>query len=85
MEGRTVIAIAHRLSTLRAADKIIVIKDGIVAEEGTAEELLEHDGVYAHLHHLQFDNTHELSPRSLAEYPSRLRRLSDADGARSRR
>jgi ABC-type multidrug transport system fused ATPase/permease subunit len=55
MEGRTVITIAHRLSTLRTADKIIVIKDGVVAEDGTHEELLDLDGVYAQLHHLQFD------------------------------
>jgi subfamily B ATP-binding cassette protein MsbA len=53
--GRTVIAIAHRLSTLRNAEKIIVVKDGEVAEDGTQCELLALDGVYAHLHHLQFD------------------------------
>jgi ABC-type multidrug transport system fused ATPase/permease subunit len=54
MEGRTVITIAHRLSTLRGADKIVVLKDGVVAEDGTHEELLRLDGVYAQLHHLQF-------------------------------
>jgi ABC-type multidrug transport system fused ATPase/permease subunit len=55
MAGRTVITIAHRLSTLRNADKIIVIQDGVVAEHGTHQQLLALDGVYAHLHHLQFD------------------------------
>ena len=55
MEGRTVITIAHRLSTLRNADKIIVIKDGVVAEDGTHEELLALNGVYAELHRLQFE------------------------------
>jgi ABC-type multidrug transport system fused ATPase/permease subunit len=55
MEGRTVITIAHRLSTLRNADKIIVIKDGVVAEDGTHEELLALHGVYAELHRLQFE------------------------------
>ena len=59
MRGRTVITIAHRLSTLRNADKIIVVKDGVVAEEGTHEELLNHNGVYAQLHHLQFEKRHE--------------------------
>ncbi len=54
MEGRTVITIAHRLSTLRNADKIIVIKDGVVAEDGTHEELLELGGVYAELHRIQY-------------------------------
>jgi subfamily B ATP-binding cassette protein MsbA len=52
--GRTVIAIAHRLSTLRSAEKIIVVKDGVVAEDGTQQQLLRLDGVFAHLHHLQF-------------------------------
>jgi ABC-type multidrug transport system fused ATPase/permease subunit len=55
MAGRTVITIAHRLSTLRDAHKIIVIKDGVVAEDGTHQELLQLDGVYAELHHLQYD------------------------------
>jgi ABC-type multidrug transport system fused ATPase/permease subunit len=55
MTGRTVITIAHRLSTLRGADKIIVIQDGVVAEEGTHNNLLKVGGVYAQLCHLQFD------------------------------
>ena len=56
MEGRTVITIAHRLSTLRNADMILVIKDGVVAENGSHQELLTLNGVYAQLHRLQFDN-----------------------------
>lgn len=54
MKGRTVITVAHRLSTLRNVDKIIVIKDGVVAEDGTHEQLLALDGVYAQLHRLQY-------------------------------
>jgi subfamily B ATP-binding cassette protein MsbA len=59
MAGRTVITIAHRLSTLRNADKIIVVKDGVVAEEGTHAELLNHNGVYAQLYRLQFEKRQE--------------------------
>jgi subfamily B ATP-binding cassette protein MsbA len=53
-EGRTVITIAHRLSTLRDADKIVVINDGVVAEDGTHEELLKLGGLYAELHRIQY-------------------------------
>jgi ABC-type multidrug transport system fused ATPase/permease subunit len=54
MKGRTVITVAHRLSTLRDTEKIVVIKDGIVIEKGPHQELLALDGVYAGLHRLQF-------------------------------
>jgi len=53
MKGRTVITIAHRLSTIRDAHKIIVLKDGVVAEEGTHDELVALDGFYAELYHIQ--------------------------------
>ncbi len=46
---RTVIVIAHRLSTVRRADRIIVLSDGVIAESGTHEELLEKDGLYSSL------------------------------------
>ena len=55
MKGRTVITIAHRLSTIRDADKIIVIDEGVVAESGTHDELMTKNGIYAGLHHAQFD------------------------------
>ena len=55
MKGRTVIMIAHRLSTIRDADKIIVIDGGVVAESGTHDELMATNGIYADLHHAQFD------------------------------
>ena len=54
MKGRTVICIAHRLSTICDADKIIVIKDGVVAEQGSHQELMTLNGVYAQLHRIQF-------------------------------
>jgi ABC-type multidrug transport system fused ATPase/permease subunit len=53
MKGRTVVMIAHRLATLRAADKVIVVKDGLVTEEGTHHHLLSLGGVYADLHKAQ--------------------------------
>ena len=53
MKGRTVITIAHRLSTIRDSDKILVLKDGMVAEEGTHDELLKRGGFYAELYRVQ--------------------------------
>ena len=57
MEGRTSIVIAHRLSTIRKSDKIIVLHNGKVVEEGTHEELISLDGLYAALHAMQFTET----------------------------
>ncbi len=51
MVGRTTIVIAHRLSTIEKADKILVLKDGFVAEEGTHQQLLEGSGLYAQYQH----------------------------------
>jgi subfamily B ATP-binding cassette protein MsbA len=50
MKGRTVLTITHRLNTIRSADRIIVLHDGMVAEQGTHDELLALGGVYAALH-----------------------------------
>ena len=54
MQGRTSIVIAHRLSTILKADRILVVKDGVIAEEGTHDELLEKNGVYRELYETQF-------------------------------
>ena len=54
MEGRTVIVIAHRLSTIRDADVILVVKDGVIAENGSHDELLARGGIYADLHRIQY-------------------------------
>ena len=54
MEGRTSIVIAHRLSTILKADRILVVKDGVITECGTHEELLEKGGTYRELYETQF-------------------------------
>lgn len=56
MKGRTTFAVAHRLSTIRAADQILVIVDGTIVERGTHETLLALGGEYAHLYHVQFED-----------------------------
>ena len=54
MQGRTTLVIAHRLSTIERADRIVVLAGGNIVETGTHEELLDKNGVYANLYHLQF-------------------------------
>ncbi len=55
MEGRTSFIVAHRLSTIKEADKILVMNDGNIIEQGTHEELLEKKGFYAQLYNSQFE------------------------------
>ena len=54
MEGRTTLVIAHRLATVQKADRILVIDGGRIVETGTHSELIQADGLYAHLARLQF-------------------------------
>ncbi|MGE0609141.1 MAG: ABC transporter ATP-binding protein [Pirellulales bacterium] len=58
IRGRTTIAVAHRLSTLRKADRLIVMSRGRIAEEGRHDELLERQGMYARLHRAQIELAH---------------------------
>ena len=64
MEGRTTFIIAHRLSTVRRCDRILVLRDGIIAEQGTMGELLRRDGVFADYYRTQFA-PEERSPAEL--------------------
>ena len=57
LEGRTALVIAHRLSTIRGADRILVLHHGRLVEQGTHDELVAADGVYARLYRLQMAET----------------------------
>ena len=56
MAGRTVFVIAHRLSTVRRADRILVLENGLVVDEGSHERLMAHAGTYRRLYDLQFED-----------------------------
>ena len=56
MQDRTTLVIAHRLSTVETADRIVVLSDGEIVESGSHEELIKQNGEYALLHRLQFND-----------------------------
>ncbi len=84
MKGRTSIVIAHRLSTILKADRILVVKDGIIAEQGTHDELLALGGTYRELFETQFrqaidyETKDDLNIDSLST-SHEVRRLTEAD------
>ena len=59
MEGRTTFIVAHRLSTIKEADVILVMKDGDIIEQGNHNELMEKDGFYAKLYNSQWAQQEE--------------------------
>ena len=61
MVGRTSIIIAHRLSTIKNADRILVLDKGKLTEDGTHEELMAKNGLYAHLYRIQYRTNKEES------------------------
>ena len=62
MAGRTTLVIAHRLSTVRRADRIVVLDGGRIVETGTHAELLTHTGLYRRLHDMQFFSEGDVQP-----------------------
>lgn len=56
IKNKTLIVIAHRMRTVMGADKVVVLSDGTVAEEGRPDELMEKDGIYAHMVKLQTES-----------------------------
>ena len=86
MKGRTSLVIAHRLSTILKADRILVVRDGIIAEQGTHEELLSHDGIYRELYETQFQTALDLEQGASSELAVQsfsseydVRRITEAD------
>lgn len=61
LKGRTAFVVAHRLSTIIDADRIVVMKDGEMKEIGTHQELMARHGLYEHLYNLQFESARELA------------------------
>ncbi|MBQ5467412.1 MAG: metal ABC transporter permease, partial [Oscillospiraceae bacterium] len=59
----TSIVIAHRLSTILKADRILVVQNGVIAEQGSHEELLARDGVYRQLYETQFRTILEMEEK----------------------
>lgn len=69
MKGRTSLVIAHRLSTILKADRILVVNNGVIAEQGTHEELLAQNGIYRELYETQFRMAIDAEQTESSEFP----------------
>ena len=78
MKNRTTFVIAHRLSTVREADLIVVLKEGQIAEQGTHKELLSAKGIYQDIYELQLQPQEELLLD--ASLPQTAKRLATEAG-----
>jgi subfamily B ATP-binding cassette protein MsbA len=70
MQNRTTVIVAHRLSTINIAHRIAVLDEGSIVELGTHDELMEQNGLYAHLYSMQFRHANEGMPALLPALPS---------------
>jgi len=66
MQDRTTIVIAHRLATVRSADRIIVMDEGRIVEQGDHDSLISKNGLYARLAELQFSSVETSRPKTAA-------------------
>lgn len=66
MAGRTTLVIAHRLATIRSADRILVIDHGVIVEQGSHDALIARGGLYARLTKLQFSDGNRMEEKKLS-------------------
>jgi ATP-binding cassette subfamily B protein len=81
LQGRTAIVIAHRLSTIRGAHKIVVLAKGEIIEVGTHSQLMNLDGLYSHLYHMNFDAMEKSADQSgkMAENGQAIAQTNDTN------